>query len=268
MVANTEFGLQGQIWITAGDESMGGHGRIRLLSRIAELGSISQAAKSMKMSYKAAWDAVNHMNNLAGEPLLHRTTGGKGGGSTTLTERGQQLISNFERIEEVHQRFLQELSQDTGNIIDDLFILKRLSMKTSARNQFFGTVKSIQLGATNDAVEIAIAGGQTVVATLTSESTKELGLEIGSEVFALIKASSIILVSDAEDMRFSARNQFAGTVARVQKGAVNSEVVVTVGESTLAVVITNDSAERLELKEGSAVTAIFKASSVIVGCPL
>ncbi len=268
MVANTEFGLQGQIWVTAGEQSMGGHGRIRLLSKVAELGSISQAAKSMKMSYKAAWDAVNHMNNLAGEPLLNRTIGGKGGGSTTLTERGQQLISNFERIERVHQRFLQELSQDTGNIIDDLFVLQRLSMKTSARNQFFGKVKSIQVGAINDAVEIAIAGGQTVVATVTRESTQELGLKEDSEVFALIKASSIILVSEADDVRFSARNQFAGTVARVQTGAVNSEVVVTVGDSTLAVIITNDSAERLQLKEGSAVTAIFKASSVIVGCPL
>ena len=268
MVANTEFGLQGQIWITAGDESMGGHGRIRLLSRIAELGSISQAAKSMKMSYKAAWDAVDHMNNLAGEALLHRTTGGKGGGSTTLTERGQQLISNFQRIEEVHQRFLQELSQETGNIVDDLFVLKRLSMKTSARNQFFGTVKSIQVGAINDAIEIAVAGGQTVVATVTRESTQELDLDVGREVFALIKASSIILVSEAEDVRFSARNQFAGTVARIQTGAVNSEVVVSVRDSTLAVIITNDSAKSLELKEGSPVTAIFKASSVIVGRPL
>ena len=268
MVANTEFGLQGQIWITAGDESMGGHGRIRLLSRIAELGSISQAAKSMKMSYKAAWDAVDHMNNLAGEALLHRTTGGKGGGSTTLTERGQQLISNFQRIEEVHQRFLQELSQETGNIVDDLFVLKRLSMKTSARNQFFGTAKSIQVGAINDAIEIAVAGGQTVVATVTRESTQELDLDVGREVFALIKASSIILVSEAEDVRFSARNQFAGTVARIQTGAVKSEVVVSVGDSTLAVIITNDSAKSLELKEGSPVTAIFKASSVIVGRPL
>ena len=268
MVESTEFGLQGQIWITAGDESMGGHGRIHLLSKIAELGSISQAAKSMKMSYKAAWDAVNHMNNLAGEPLLHRITGGKGGGSTTLTERGQQLISNFQRIEQVHQHFLQELSQDTGNIIDDLFVLKRLSMKTSARNQFFGKVKAIQVGAINDAVEISIASGHSIVATVTRESTQELDLKVGSEVFALIKASDIILVSDAKDVRLSARNQFAGSVARVQTGAVNSEVVVSVGESTLAVIVTNDSVESLELKEGSAVTAIFKASSVIVGCPL
>ena len=184
------------------------------------------------------------------------------------TERGQQLISNFARIEQVHQRFLQELSQDTGNIIDDLFVLKRLSMKTSARNQFFGTVKTIQVGAVNDAVEIGIGGGRSIVATVTCESTQELGLKIGSEVFALIKASDIILVSDAENVRFSARNQFAGTVADVQSGAVNSEVVVTVGESTLAVIVTNDSVESLQLEEGSAVTAIFKASNVIVGCPL
>lgn len=265
MLDSTEFGLQGQIWITAGEQSMGGHGRIQLLSKIAELGSISQAAKSMKMSYKAAWDAVDHMNNLAGEPLLHRTIGGKGGGSTTLTERGQQLIINFQRIEQIHQRFLRELSQETGNIIDDLFVLKRLSMKTSARNQFFGTVQSIQVGSINDAVEIALAGGQIVVATLTRESTRELDLQLGSEVFALIKASSIILVSAADDVRFSARNQFAGTVARVQKGAVNSEVVVNVGDNTLAVIITNDSTEHLQLAEGSAVTALFKASSVIVG---
>jgi len=268
MAKSTEFGLQGQIWITAGEESIGGHGRILLLSKIAELGSISQAAKSMKMSYKAAWDAVNHMNNLAGEPLLHRVTGGKGGGSTTLTERGQQLISNFKRVEQIHQRFVQELSQETGNVIDDLFVLKRLSMKTSARNQFFGTVKTVTQGATNDSIEIEIAGGQTIIATVTSESTRELGLQEGSEVFVLIQASSIILLNDASEARFSARNQLAGQVLRVQKGAVNTEVIMTVADSTLAVQITNDSAEHLGLAEGNQVTAIFKASSVIIGCPL
>lgn len=268
MAKSTEFGLQGQIWITAGEESIGGHGRILLLSKIAELGSISQAAKSMKMSYKAAWDAVNHMNNLAGEPLLHRVTGGKGGGSTTLTERGQQLISNFKRVEQIHQRFVQELSQETGNVIDDLFVLKRLSMKTSARNQFFGKVQAVQQGVTYDSIEIAIAGEQTITANVTSESTRELGLQEGSEVFVLIQASSIILLDDAAQVRFSARNQLTGTVLGVQPGAVNTEVIMSVADSTLAVVVTNDSAKYLELAEGSQVTAIFKASSVIVGCPL
>lgn len=141
-------------------------------------------------------------------------------------------------------------------------------MKTSARNQFFGTVKSIQTGAITDAIEIVIADGQHIVATVTQDSTEELALKVGSEVFALIKASDIILARQSEGARFSARNQFSGSVLRVQKGAVNSEVVMTMANNTLVVVVTNDSAERLNLMEGSQVTAIFKASNVIIGCPL
>lgn len=265
MTEDTVFGLQGQLWITADEQSLGGHGRIRLLSRIAELGSISQAAKSMKMSYKAAWDAVNHMNNLAGEPLLHREVGGKGGGSTTLTPRGEQLVANFHRIEKIHQRFLQELSKEAANIADDLFLLRGLTMKTSARNQFFGTVAAIEAGAVNDLVKIGMPGGQTIVASITCNSRQALDLQVGSEVFALIKASSIILACQDGEVRFSARNQFAGTVSRIETGAVNSEVVVQVGESTLVAIITNESAASMQLAEGSPVVALFKAGSVIIG---
>lgn len=264
----TVFGLQGQLWITAGDQSLGGHGRVRLLSRIAELGSISQAAKSMKMSYKAAWDAVNHMNNLAGEPLLHREVGGKGGGSTVLTARGVQLVANFQRIEECHQRFLQELSKEATNLTDDLFVLRGLTMKTSARNQFFGAVTAIETGAVNDLVSIGIPNGQTIVASITCDSRQELELHVGSEVFALIKAGSIILACPDAEVRYSARNQLEGTVSRIETGAVNSEVVLQVGESTLVAMVTNESVTRLQLTEGSLVVALFKAGSVIVGCAL
>lgn len=140
-------------------------------------------------------------------------------------------------------------------------------MKASARNQFSGTVKSIQSGVVNDTIEITVEGKHSIIATVTRESTEGLDLQVGSDVFALIKASAIILVSDADDVRFSARNQFAGKVAQVQKGAVNSEVVVDSGAIKLAVVITNESAERMQLQDGSSVVALFKASSVIVGRP-
>src|SRR5689334_16720910 len=80
--------LQGALWMTVGDESLGGRGRIGLLQAIAEQGSITQAAKAFGMSYKAAWDAVDAMNNLAGAALVERSTGGRGGGSTRLTPRG------------------------------------------------------------------------------------------------------------------------------------------------------------------------------------
>jgi molybdate transport system regulatory protein len=139
-------------------------------------------------------------------------------------------------------------------------------MKTSARNQFSGTVTAVKSGAINDEIEIDVAGGQRIVATVTRESRTELGLEVGAKAFALIKASSIILMTDAADVRLSARNQLAGKVTRVVPGAVNTEVVLELaGGGMVAAIITNASATSLGLATGSAATAIFKAGSVIVG---
>jgi molybdate transport system regulatory protein len=258
--------IEGQIWINAGERRFGGHGRMRLLSHIAETGSISGAARAMKMSYKAAWDAVDQMNNLAGEPLVVRSVGGKGGGSTVVTPRGRQLIENFHHLEREHQRFIAELSQQAAHMADDLLMLRRLSMKSSARNHFRGTVTAIKQGAVNDEIELEIAPGQRLAAVITRESSENLGLAVGSEAFALIKASSVIIVTEAEGARFSARNRLSGTVERLQPGAVNSEVVLALeGGGHLAAIITNESAQNLGLQEGAAASAIFKASSVILG---
>ena len=82
----------GSIWLTVGGESFGGKARIELLRAIAEKGSITHAAKAVGISYKSAWDAIDTMNTLAGEPLVARSTGGKGGGSTQLTARGRRLV--------------------------------------------------------------------------------------------------------------------------------------------------------------------------------
>ncbi|HET8695127.1 MAG TPA: LysR family transcriptional regulator, partial [Aquabacterium sp.] len=95
--------LQGSVWLTVGDENLGGAARIALLAQLAESGSITQAAKAVGMSYKGAWDAIDAMNNLAGEPLVERVAGGKGGGGTRLTPRGAQLVENFRLIEREHR---------------------------------------------------------------------------------------------------------------------------------------------------------------------
>jgi molybdate transport system regulatory protein len=264
----TQFALQGSVWMTVGGEKFGGPGRVDLLASIAATGSISAAAKAIKMSYKAAWDAIDAMNNLAGEALVERLTGGKGGGGTRLTARGEQLVKNFRLLEQVHRDFVEQLNRQTAGIADDLNLISRLNMKTSARNQFFGTVSRVRPGAVNDEIELDIAGGQQLVAIVTRESTESLGLQPGRQAFALIKSSSVILVTQAEGARFSARNQLQGTISRLTPGAVNTEVVLDLaGGGTVAAVITNDSALTLELAEGKAATAMFKASSVIVGVP-
>src|SRR5690606_33231024 len=196
--------IEGRLWITSGESPLAGHGRIALLSHIAEYRSISGAAKAMGMSYKAAWDAVDAMNNLAGEPLVERSTGGKGGGGTRLTPRGERLVANFRLIEEEHQRFVEQLGRQAEGIADDYLLVRRMSMKSSARNQFFGSVTQVRRGAVNDEVELAVADGVKIVAVITHDSSEALGLAPGCEAFALIKSSSIILVADDEGARFSA----------------------------------------------------------------
>jgi len=260
--------INSSVWMTVGDENFGGRGRIALLSKIAECGSITQAAKDIKMSYKAAWDAVDKMNTLAGEPLVERVSGGKGGGGTRLTMRGEQLVQNFKLIELEHRRFIDQLSQQAEGITDDLLLIRRMGMKTSARNQFLGKVTAIKHGAVNDEIELKITGGHNIVAVITHESTEELGLKVGSEAFALMKASSIIIVTDGGDAKFSARNQLSGTVSRLIAGAVNSDVVIELnGGGSIAAIITNDSCNSLGLAVGVKATGIFKASSVILGVP-
>ena len=260
--------LEGSVWMTVGGEQLGGTNRVGLLAALAQCGSITAAAKQVGLSYKAAWEAIDTMNNLAGEPLVQRSTGGKGGGGTRLTARGAQLVENFTMVEQLHHDFLERLNRQATGVADDVALFTRFRMQTSARNQFFGVVTRVVPGAVNDEIELAIAGGQKIVAIVTRESTDNLALAPGRQVFALIKSSSVIVMTAGEGVRLSARNQLAGTVARLTRGAVNAEVVIALGGGgTVAATVTNESVDTLGLAEGLAATALFKASSVILGVP-
>ncbi|MFH0342717.1 MAG: TOBE domain-containing protein [Chromatiales bacterium] len=263
---NDPIHLDGAVWMKVGDENLGGHGRVGLLRAIAEKGSITQAAKAIGMSYKAAWDAVDTMNNLAGEPLVERSSGGRGGGWTQLTPRGLQLIERFGQIEAAHRRFVQMLSNEAIDLASDLNLLRTLNMKSSARNQFSGVVTAVKGGAVNDEIELTVGKNTRIVAVVTRESTESLGLRVGSQAFALIKASSIIIASDFSGAKLSARNQLHGTVASVIPGAVNAEVVLEIdGGGRIAAIVTNPSVRSLGLEAGKRAVAVFKASSVILG---
>jgi molybdate transport system regulatory protein len=263
--------LDGQLWMTVGGANFGGPGRVALLEQIAATGSITQAAKAMKMSYKAAWDAIDTMNNLAGTPLVLRAAGGKGGGGTRLTEKGEQLVAQFKRVHALHRAFVDQLNQLDPEGLSDLALMRRLTLKISARNQLFGRVAQVLDGAVNSEVELELPGDGTapplrIAAIVPRDSVAELGLAPGVEAFALIKASSVILASTLDGARLSARNQLQGKVGRVQAGAVNAEVVVELpGGLTLAAIITQASADSMALAPGQPVTALFKASSVLLG---
>lgn len=260
--------VQGSLWMTVDGQHFGGDDRMRLLACIADCGSISQAAKAVPMSYKTAWDAIDAMNTLAGEPLVARVAGGKGGGGTRLTARGQQLLDNYLTLQREHQAFMRQLAAQAGGLADDYVLIRRMAMKSSARNQFLGKVLSVKDGVVNDEVTLQTATGLHIVATVTRDSCESLGLAPGVEAFALVKASSIILATDTAGARFSARNQLAGTVTRVLPGAVSTEVTLALGGgASVAAIITHDSGEALALQPGQPAVALFKASSVIVAIP-
>ncbi|HTJ93206.1 MAG TPA: TOBE domain-containing protein [Pararobbsia sp.] len=136
-------------------------------------------------------------------------------------------------------------------------------MKTSARNFLTGTITAIKPGAVNDEITLKV-GNTEIVAIVTSESTKVLGLATGVTAYALIKASSVILMTDTDPDKVSARNVLAGTVKAVTAGAVNAEIVLSAAGIDITAIITNDSATRLGLAPGKAASAVIKASNVIL----
>ncbi|MDD2800872.1 MAG: TOBE domain-containing protein [Methylococcales bacterium] len=138
-------------------------------------------------------------------------------------------------------------------------------MKASARNQFAGTVSEVRVGAVYAEVDVALAGGETIVASITKESVDTLAIKTGVNVIALVKAPQIIIVTDFGGYRLSARNQLKGVVTQVKPGAVNSEIDIELsGGEQVTATVTNDSVETLGLRKGQAATAVFKAGAVIL----
>ena len=138
-------------------------------------------------------------------------------------------------------------------------------MKTSARNMLQGKVESVDVGAVNSEVALRLASGVAVYAIITNESVQALGLAPGKVASALIKSSWVILTSADEKIVTSARNRLCGVVSRIERGMVNTEVVLNLGfDTSIAAMITNESQNLLKFSVGSPACALVKASHVIL----
>lgn len=268
MPADTTRELAGELRI-GGSNSPIGSKRIALLEQIESTGSITAAARAVGLSYKGAWDAVHAMNNLADSALVIGSTGGSDGGGSRLSARGEQLVRVYRAAAEEQARFLERLNRRVDTLDDDLNLMGRLAMQTSARNQLYGQVVSINPGSVNTEVVISLAGGTHLAATITRASSDHLAIEPDVDVTALIKASWIVIAGgDPSQARLSTRNQIAGTIESITTDDVNAEVVLRLaGNNMLAAVITRDSLDAMALVIGETATALFKASSVILARP-
>jgi len=190
---------------------------------------------------------------------------GAGGGGTQLTDAARGLLTAWHTLQSEHRDFLRAQEERLARHPALQGLLRRMSMKTSARNQFAGTVSVLDIGPVSAEVTITLKSGSQITATLTSAAARRLKLKKGMEALALIKASAVVLVGDFAGWQLSARNQLAGTVSRIEKGAVSSLVVLTLpGGAALSATVTQEGLDALGLKVGAPATAVFKAYAVMV----
>jgi len=238
--------------------------RIELLYAIEKHGSISKAAKAVPMSYKSAWEAVDTMNSLSPEPIVHRETGGKDGGGTTITAYGLILLENYAVLKEEHTRFLERLSELTDMQSGAFKTIGRLAMQISARNQIQAQVISVESANVNAKVHVKLKSGQVLVSVITKEAVENLHIEEKQTVTAIFKSSSVLL-STSENEK-SEENRLKGIVTKIDTDIGNAKVLVDIGNhDTIISVVSKDVFEKMELKEGSSVIAMIKANDIMLG---
>jgi len=261
--------LQGRLTLETELGVFLGETRIRLLEAIERHGSISHAARALPLSYKSAWDAVEDMNNLADEPLVQRTTGGAHGGGTTLTDYGRRMVAFYRAMEQNYQEVLENTARTLGDAGAPGFahfrrLLRRMAMKTSARNQFVGPVAALIDSGINVEVRLRFDAENILVVNVTRESAGHLGLKIGDEVHAFVKAPSVLLSRDVAEPGADG-SRFQGTISRVASGATESEICLLLPSGrTIVSVLANDVVRKERLAEGVAAVARIPPSSVIL----
>lgn len=232
--------------------------RLEILRRVGECGSISQAAREAGVSYKAAWQALDMLSNLAGVPLVERAVGGAGGGGARLTAAGARLLEAAQATARSRQQVLASLS-DRGQAA----AVAGLGLRTSMRNQLPALVERLEVHGPLARVVLSL-GGTTLASRITAESAELLALAPGQRVLALCKATAVS-VARASGTRDAAKgNELRGRATRVSRGQAGDEVAALL-DGGLALV--GFAAPRSGLRAGSPVVLRMDESAVVVALP-
>lgn len=264
--SDTKLGMKGQILLHRGDESLLTEPRFLLLEKIAETGSITKAGRAAGISYRTAWLTVDRINAASDRPVVERTAGGKSGGGTRLTPYGLRLLEAYRSLREDHARYLARRGAEVADLDRFLDLARRLSLRTSARNQFFGKVESAAKEGLEARVILRLAGGERIASRITWEGWESLGLAVGGDAYALIKANWVSLRAPGRAAPAPEANRLAGRVAELKRGKDRFEAAVSLkGGARLVASLPGPEAKALGLAEGSEVVAEFRESDVILG---
>lgn len=230
--------------------------RINILRRIHETGSISEAARLANVSYKAAWQAIETLSNLAGSPLVQKAVGGSKGGGTVLTATGITVLELSERLIQAREKVLAEFA---NRATPELIPISGYSLKTSMRNQFPVILESIARGPAKVRLQLRIDGINIIKASLTQESAQLLGLSAGMRVLALCKATSVEIAQSCEAKRGA--SVISGVVIRAARQEKGGEVTLRLPSGASLVGFARAGHG---LKLGDRAQALISAQAVVV----
>lgn len=233
--------------------------RIALLEAVAGLGSISAAAKHVGLSYKGAWDGIQALNNLFDAPLVSAAPGGRSGGTTEVTPRGQAVIRAFRAAEREVGAAFARLEADLSGDAEPLW---SLGLRTSARNALRGVVTAIEGDGVTAVVTLALTDSLSLRASITQRSVEDLSLAPGRAAIALIKSSFVRI--GADPLGGDGDNRLPGEIVDREAGDASAEVTIALsaGKSLTATLKPGDTAWGLAV--GAKVQAHIAASDVIL----
>ena len=284
-----------------------GHGmsdkRIDILARIAECGSISEAARRCNVSYKAAWQALETLHNLAGVALVSKAVGGSGGGGAALTTAGRRVLAVAREMEHARAEVLARVAardrdgpampaspgspartdgaveseaakaaagggadlpgSQTAPPTEPSVGLAALALRTSLRNQFPCTVQSLQALRGQVLVRLRTAGGDALESRITRESAQLLGLRPGLPVLALFKATAV-RVAPQEPAQDEGVNRLSGTVTRASRDADGGEGTLELAAGIHVVGFAWGPGPVPRLRKGARAQAAVDASAVVI----
>jgi len=237
---------------------------ISLIKSLIETGSLNKTAKKINKSYKTVWSDLKILNDFFEQKIFETQKGGVDGGGVFLTEFGINLMKIYD---ELAKHYDSDLSFLMANLEKNKKVEKyfnRITIKTSARNQFFGTVINVSPKGINSLIEIETEKGDKIKSVVTNESVDVLSISKGNQIYMIFKANWVELISDINNVEDY--NLFTGIVSEIIKGDYNSEVIVkTKNNSSIVAVCKNNLLKEFKIKLNKGIIVGVKYKNIIVG---
>lgn len=234
--------------------------RLEVLRSMQQAGSISEAARANGVSYKAAWQALETLSNLAGVPLVDKAVGGSGGGGAKLTPAGLEVLQAADLLHLAREKALAQLGRSAHGLGLNWRGIAGMGLRTSMRNQMPCTVHDIRPDKGSATVVLALPDGQRLCSRITLESVQLLSLAPGQKVLAMCKATAVTVAPTIVGL--GGVNLLRGKVLRRGTGAAGVEVSLQLCPG-LGLVGFADAQTPLKLRQ--AAMAAIEPHAVVIG---